>query len=279
MKIFPTPKGLLLTAKLPEQQQAEAKANAPRIVSSGGGVYRVTPDGHITTLHEPSQNPYRYQDGTGVEYQINPDGSIQQLPGAAKPASASSSGDYTLKPGDVRIDANGNVIARGPKKAAPASVTGPTGPPRFDSTNSNSNKYRSDQYGNPLLRNGKIVPLPGYKPAKNNQDVVPTGSSPGSSSRVLTPTESTTFTKSAMQIATNAANGGKDDKGVFHPPISREQALQEMQLAGLFADLRTARIAMKALNKAFPPLGPLGPAGNLFGASGQAVARAATTGP
>ncbi len=150
----------------------------------------------------------------------------------------------------------------------PAAQAGPSGPPRFDSTNSNTNKYRSDQYGNAL--GGKITPLPGYKVDKAGTGVVPVGSS---SSSAPTLTESVNFTKSATQIATNAVNGGTDPKGVYHPPVSRDEALQEMRLAGLFADPRTAKIAMRALNKAYGTMAQAragvkaaaGP-GNVFGA-------------
>ncbi len=262
--------------QLTKQQQAQQNAdslaayrNRPQFHSTpGGGLYSVDPTtGAITEVRAPTVPEARpFGSAQTGYYTFDAKGNpVQVIPPA--PPSASSGG-FSLSPGASRYDKNGNLIASRPP--SPSSGGAPTGKPHFDSTNSNTNKYRSDQYGNPILRNGKIVPLPGYKPAKTGRDAVPASSS---SSSAPTLTESVNFTKSATQIATNAVNGGTDPKGVYHPPVSRDEALQEMRLAGLFADPRTARIAMRALNKAYGTLAQAragvkaaaGP-GNVFGA-------------
>jgi hypothetical protein len=114
----------------------------------------------------------------------------------------------------------------------------PPAAPKLSTSASGRYGVQTDTSGNPILRNGKTVPYP------------KTG---GTKTRTLTPSESTKFTKSATQIATNAVNGATDPKGVYHPPISRDVAEQEMRAAGLFGDPRSAKIAIQALNAAYGP--------------------------
>jgi hypothetical protein len=94
---------------------------------------------------------------------------------------------------------------------------------------------------------------------------------------------------SANQAAKLAFNGGNYDKdgnpvpgggydkdGFPQPPVDRATAINEARAQGWFSSPQYAKIAMRAINRAYGRPGP-GSAANLFGSAGQATVKRATT--
>ena len=105
--------------------------------------------------------------------------------------------------------------------------------------------YLVDSTGAPLLRAGKLVTLPGY--TVRNGEVVKRASA-GSSKAKLTPLQIQTFKGSAETIAAVGYRGGTDAKGQALPPLSYQDALEHMRMAGV-----PIAIAVKALNRFYKP--------------------------
>lgn len=162
------------------QQQKEASAqaladyrNRPTYYNDAfGRRIEVTSDGKQTVISSG-----KFTDATGAVYQVGLDGRRTLLTPGKPP---STSGDFSLSPGDKRYDANGNLIA-----------TAPNAPPVFDSSKSNSLGYRVDQYGQPILNaKGEKDLLPGFTRNKNG-DIIPRSSSTTKArTQILTPSQS-----------------------------------------------------------------------------------------
>lgn len=107
------------------------------------------------------------------------------------------------------------------------------------------NGYRSDQYGNPILVNGKPVPNPGYKLNKAGTGVVKIGSA--SQGRPITSSEA----RRLYEGVSNMQSGFTDAKGKPHPAIDYNAAIRELQKEGYFRNPTLAAEARKALNTAY----------------------------
>lgn len=216
---------------------SQQQKQLPKITASGGGIYSISPDGTIKTLKEPSSSTSLryYQDGAGIWRVFDPTtGKVSTLPGAPKPASASSSGDFTLNPGDVRYDANGNVIASRPPT--------PAKPTKTIVGDSTSGRSTMTTYPDGRVT---ITPLPGKlgKPSASGGEGRLTRSQIASANESL-----------GAELRQAKLGGGKDPKtGATLEPLTRDQAIIELQAAGWFAKPQYAKLAMKALDRWYPP--------------------------
>ena len=115
--------------------------------------------------------------------------------------------------------------------------------PKVDNTLSKANGYLTDGSGNPILQNGKRVPVKGTTPT----------------SKPLTSTQTTKAAATANQIAETAYNPAGavypsgPNKGKALPALTYQQALAEMRTEGLLADPRVAKIALGALTRVYAP--------------------------
>lgn len=141
--------------------------------------------------------------------------------------------------------------------------------PKYNASISRSLGFRADQYGNPM--GGKVTLLPGFAPGKDGAPVkVGTASSKTPKPKVLTPRQAQVATANAFTAVQHMFDGATVPKtGEVLPPLSREEALAELEKQGYFVTPQLAKFANKALLKIYGP--PVIHSGGEFGIQAQAV--------
>jgi hypothetical protein len=261
-----------------------AAAAVPKVYSSGGGLYSVDPKTQaVTEIHAPAAKAgsapkvdVNFSRSTGKLTYIGADGQphyFVDAKGGKIPYVPPSSGSTPTKHYTTVSDATGTYVVdedTGARRrvGGPSSSFTPSAPsPHYTTVSDRTGTYVVNEDTGAKRRvagpSSSFSPSNSAPTVHNGRQWDPVSKTwvraPGlpattsTSAHPLTAPESVKFTKSATQIATNARNGGTDPKGNYTPPVGRDQAIQEMKIAGLLRDPRTAKIAMQAINQAYGP--------------------------